>query len=187
MDTTTWIIVAALLAAIVVLIAVFARGGKTRLEERPREEGYVASQDRPYVKPPSKPAEPTPAPQPAPRRADGPQGNNLADEYASATTDVAGDVLGVEAHSQLPGGTAPPDDLQLIKGVGPKFAARLNELGISRYEQLAALSDNEVAILDDKLGPFKGRITRDRVVEQASYLARGDRDGFEERFGKIGG
>ena len=26
---------------------------------------------------------------------------------------------------------------------------------------------------------------RDRVVEQADYLARGDRDGFEERFGRL--
>jgi len=41
-------------------------------------------------------------------------------------------------------------------------------------------------MLDDRLGPFKGRLERDRVVEQASYLARGDRDGFEARFGKLG-
>jgi predicted flap endonuclease-1-like 5' DNA nuclease len=43
-----------------------------------------------------------------------------------------------------------------------------------------------VAILDDKLGAFKGRLARDRVVEQANYLARDDRDGFEAKFGKLG-
>ena len=77
--------------------------------------------------------------------------------------------------------------LQYLKGVGPKLALKLNEHGITRFAQLARLSENEVAILEDKLGPFKGRLTRDRVVEQAFYLARDDRDGFEARFGSLGG
>ncbi len=183
-DTTTLLIIGGVLIAFLVLLMILVRGGRPRVDRRPKQEGYVARQDRPYVKPPAAPpAEPV---APPPPRADGPEGNTIADEYAGAATDVAGDVLGVQAHANLPGGTAPPDDLQLLKGVGPKFAARLNELGITRYEQIAALSANEVAILDDKLGPFKGRMTRDRVVEQASYLARGDREGFEERFGNLG-
>lgn len=191
-DTTTILIIIAVLAALIVLwLALRPRRKPERVERRPEGESpYVARQDRPYMKAPERQPEPeiSPAPPTQPvRREDGPQGNNIADEYASATTDVAGDVLGVEAHAELPGGTAPPDDLTLLKGVGPKFAARLNELGIMRFDQLAALSDNEVEILDGKLGPFKGRIARDRVVEQAGYLARGDREGFEERFGKIGG
>jgi predicted flap endonuclease-1-like 5' DNA nuclease len=74
----------------------------------------------------------------------------------------------------------------LLKGVGPKLAQKLKENGIFRFDQLAALSPNEVTILDAKLGAFKGRLERDRVAEQASYLARGDRDGFEARFGKLG-
>jgi hypothetical protein len=36
------------------------------------------------------------------------------------------------------------------------------------------------------MGAFRGRIERDRVVEQARYLARGDRDGYEATFGKLG-
>ena len=115
------------------------------------------------------------------------EGRGIADQGAAAAADVAGQVLGVEAHDEMPGASGPPDDLQTLKGVGPKLALRLNENGIFRFEQLARLSHNEVAILEDKLGPFKGRIVRDRVVEQASYLARGDRDGFEARFGKLGG
>jgi predicted flap endonuclease-1-like 5' DNA nuclease len=74
-----------------------------------------------------------------------------------------------------------------LKGVGPKLAQKLNENGITRFDQLAALSRNEVAMLDEKLGAFRGRLQRDRVAEQASYLARGDRDGFEARFGSLGG
>jgi predicted flap endonuclease-1-like 5' DNA nuclease len=105
---------------------------------------------------------------------------------ATAMTDVAGEVLGVDAHTKVPGEGGPPDNLQTLKGVGPKLAQKLNENGITRFEHLAALSANEAAMLDDKLGPFKGRLERDRIVEQASYLARGDRDGFEARFGSLG-
>jgi predicted flap endonuclease-1-like 5' DNA nuclease len=123
---------------------------------------------------------------PVPRRADGPEGNSIVDQGAAATTDVAGQILGVEVHGQLPGASGPPDNLQLLKGVGPKLATKLNDNGIIRFDQIARLSPNEVAILEDKLGPFKGRITRDRVVEQASYLARGDKDGFEAKFGSLG-
>ncbi len=111
----------------------------------------------------------------------------IADQGAAAATDVAGQLLGVRAHAELPSGGETPDNLQLMKGVGPKLAQKLADQGIVRFEQLAALSQTEVAMLEDKLGPFKGRLTRDRVVEQASYLARGDTDGFEARFGKLGG
>ncbi|HEX8257460.1 MAG TPA: hypothetical protein VF589_07490 [Allosphingosinicella sp.] len=121
------------------------------------------------------------------RRQDGPEGNNIADHGAAAAADVAGQVLGVSAHSQLPGASGPPDNLQMLKGVGPKLAEKLNDNGIIRFEQLARLSTNEVDMLESRLGPFKGRLARDRVVEQASYLARDDRDGFEARFGKLGG
>jgi predicted flap endonuclease-1-like 5' DNA nuclease len=113
------------------------------------------------------------------------EGRGVADEGAAAMRDVAGEVLGVSGETQHPSEQV-ADDLQMLKGVGPKLAQKLNENGIFRFEQIAALSANEVAILDGKLGPFKGRLDRDRVVEQASYLARGDRDGFEGRFGKLG-
>ena len=73
-------------------------------------------------------------------------------------------MLGVKA-SHAPAG--PADDLTRLKGVGPKFAARLNELGITRYDQLAGLNANEVAHLDERMGPFQGRLARDRVIEQA--------------------
>jgi predicted flap endonuclease-1-like 5' DNA nuclease len=116
----------------------------------------------------------------------GPEGNGLADEYAAATEDVAGEFLGVDAHPDIPGPSGPPDNLQLLKGVGPKLAAQLNANGVTRYDQLARLGDNEVALLDERMGAFRGRIARDRLVEQACYLERGDKDGFEAKFGKLG-
>jgi predicted flap endonuclease-1-like 5' DNA nuclease len=115
------------------------------------------------------------------------EGRGIADEGASAMRDVAGEVLGVSTQLEHEAEAGPPDNLQMLKGVGPKLVQKLNENGIFRFDQIARLSANEVAILDTKLGPFKGRLERDRVVEQASYLARGDKDGFEAQFGKLGG
>jgi predicted flap endonuclease-1-like 5' DNA nuclease len=115
------------------------------------------------------------------------EGKGIADVGASAMRDVAGEVLGVSTQLEHEAETGPPDNLQMLKGVGPKLAQKLNENGIFRFEQIARLSANEVTILDTKLGAFRGRLERDRVVEQASYLARGDRDGFEARFGSLGG
>jgi predicted flap endonuclease-1-like 5' DNA nuclease len=81
--------------------------------------------------------------------------------------------------------TGSADDLEKLKGVGPKLAAMLGAHGLTRFEQIAHLTDSELGRLDRDLGPFRGRLQRDRVVEQADYLARGDIDGFEQRFGKL--
>ena len=118
-------------------------------------------------------------------RSDGQEGNSLADEAAAATSDVTGEILGAPVHANLPGASGPPDDLEKLKGVGPKFVEALNARGILRFDQLARLTPEEVARLDGSLGPFRGRLQRDRIGEQADYLARGDIDGFEQRFGKL--
>ena len=72
-----------------------------------------------------------------------------------------------------------------LKGLGPKLAERLAELGITTVGQIAALSDDEAAALDARLGAFTGRMTRDRWQEQARFLAAGDRAGFEAVFGRL--
>lgn len=80
---------------------------------------------------------------------------------------------------------SPHDDLEKLKGVGPKLAGLLVSHGITRFEQIASLTPSEIERLDADLGAFKGRLQRDRVIEQADYLARGDTDGFEQQFGKL--
>lgn len=95
---------------------------------------------------------------------------------------TANHILGTE--ERIPA-TGPGDDLERLKGVGPKLAAMLKAHGLVRFEQIAHLTDSELARLDPDLGPFRGRLQRDRIVEQADYLARGDVDGFEQKFGKL--
>jgi predicted flap endonuclease-1-like 5' DNA nuclease len=190
-DTTTIILVVLIAAGLLIMVLGIMAQRKQRppkVERKQSEDGspYVASQERPYLAP--TPPAPAPAPAPAPRPAPAPApeprtGKGVADEVATATTDVAGEVLGVE----VPRPTGPADDLRQLKGVGPKFVARLNELGITRFDQLAGLNANEAAHLDERMGPFQGRLARDRVIEQADLLARGDIESFEETFGKLGG
>jgi predicted flap endonuclease-1-like 5' DNA nuclease len=114
-----------------------------------------------------------------------PEGRGLAGEAAAATSDVAGNIISAPVHRALDGGSEPHDDLCLIKGVGPKFADALQKLGFIRFDQLAQLTPTEIERLDGQLGAFRGRIVKDRIAEQAEYLARNDTDGFEQRFGKL--
>ena len=113
------------------------------------------------------------------------EGRGIAAEAAAAIGDVSGQIIGAPVHENLPGASGPPDDLTQLKGVGPKFARLLNDLGITRFEQLARLSEGDIDRLDRHLGAFSGRLERDQVPLQADYLARGDQDGFEQRFGKL--
>jgi predicted flap endonuclease-1-like 5' DNA nuclease len=113
------------------------------------------------------------------------EGRSLADEAAAAASDIAGPILGAEIHAELPGAAGPADELMKLKGVGPKLAEMLNQRGIKTFEQIAKLSPGEVEALDDSLGAFRGRLTRDRVVEQADYLARGDIEGYRAKFGSL--
>ncbi|WP_373488366.1 hypothetical protein [Blastomonas sp.] len=78
-----------------------------------------------------------------------------------------------------------PDDLRQIKGIGPKLNTMLGDLGIARYDQIAAWTAADVAEIDPYLGAFKGRIVRDNWIEQAGFLARSDIAGFEAKFGKL--
>lgn len=114
-----------------------------------------------------------------------PEGRGIAGEAAAAASDITGDILRAPVHSSLEGDENPHDDLCRLKGVGPKFADALHAIGFNRYEQIAGLTPTEIERIDSQLGAFKGRLQRDRIVEQADYLARNDTDGFEQKFGKL--
>lgn len=71
-----------------------------------------------------------------------------------------------------------PDDLKLIKGVGPKLEAMLHGMGIYHFRQIAGWGPEEVAWADDNLEGFKGRVSRDDWVAQARILAAGGETEF---------
>lgn len=85
----------------------------------------------------------------------------------------------------VPGAVGAPDNLLLLKGVGPKLNTLLVSLGIIRFDQIGAWSAGDAAKVDAHLGAFKGRIERDSWIEQAGLLARGAIAEFETKFGKL--
>lgn len=115
-------------------------------------------------------APPSPAPEPTPTPSPEPTPEPAATPTATSTATPSA-----------------PDNLQLLKGVGPKMVGLLGGLGVTRFEQIAAWTDDDIARIDPQLGAFRGRIARDNIVDQARYLARGDKAGFEARYGALGG
>ena len=66
-----------------------------------------------------------------------------------------------------------PDDLKLIKGIGPKFEKDLNGKGIYYFRQIGAWQAKDVKMVEGVIDSFPGRIGRDEWVKQAKGLAKG--------------
>ena len=67
-------------------------------------------------------------------------------------------------------GTAAPDDLKLIVGVGPVLERMLHQLGVTSYRDIARWSERDIDEFDARLAEFPGRIRRDGWVTQAREL-----------------
>lgn len=144
------------------------------------KEAAPASPPPPPAAPPTTsdiPAEPTVPPAPAPAAP--------APEPKPAAPPPVAPAPPAEA-APAPA-AAKADNLQLLKGVGPKMATLLGGLGVTSFAQIAAWTDADIAAIDPQLGAFQGRIARDNIVDQAGYLAKGDKAGFEAKYGALGG
>ena len=67
---------------------------------------------------------------------------------------------------------ATPDDLEIIKGIGPFINRELVAMGIVTFAQLVALTPAQIDYLEDKIG-FPGRVGREHWIEQARELMAG--------------
>jgi len=65
-----------------------------------------------------------------------------------------------------------PDDLKLIKGIGPKFEKDLNGKGIYYFRQIGAWKSKDVTMVEGVIDSFPGRIERDEWIKQAKGLAK---------------
>lgn len=63
-----------------------------------------------------------------------------------------------------------PDDLKLLKGIGPALEKKLHAAGITRFQQIATLSAADITRLENDVLKFAGRIQRDNWIEQAKAL-----------------
>ncbi len=73
-----------------------------------------------------------------------------------------------------------PDDLKMIKGVGPALEKTLNDLGIYTFAQIVVWTPDDVAWVDGHLR-FKGRIERDDWMSQAKILGKGGETAFSKK------
>jgi predicted flap endonuclease-1-like 5' DNA nuclease len=64
------------------------------------------------------------------------------------------------------------DDLTQIHGIGSGVARKLAGVGVTKYEQIAKWSDDDVKAIDAKLG-LRGRIKREDWVGQAQKITEG--------------
>lgn len=63
------------------------------------------------------------------------------------------------------------DNLKKLTGVGPALEKKLNSAGITTFAQIAALTEADIAKLEEELS-LAGRFAKDGWVEQAKELAK---------------
>ncbi|MAN12609.1 MAG: hypothetical protein VX205_14945 [Pseudomonadota bacterium] len=182
MDYGLWL----LIALLVIIGLVFLLSGKRKPDLDAPAEQPLATAPPPLADPVAVPPSPAPA-APSPDIQPAAQAEPIADRtpVADPTPPPAAEPIPASPAIAAPADDAAPDDLLRLKGVGPKLKALLIDLGVTRYAQIAAWSDADIAAIDARLGNFKGRPVRDQWVDQARYLAAGDTAGFEAKYGKL--
>ncbi|GIT92910.1 NADH-quinone oxidoreductase subunit E [Jannaschia pagri] len=108
-----------------------------------------------------------------------PEEGTVAPDESAATPSEADRPAALEAARD---GEA--DDLKRIKGIGPKLEKLCNTMGFFHFDQIAAWTDREIAWVDANLEGFKGRVTRDEWVKQATLLSEGGETEFSARVKK---
>jgi NADH-quinone oxidoreductase subunit E len=93
-----------------------------------------------------------------------------APQFGGAATTAAGDGK-PELLSAPRGGKS--DDLGLIWGVAEKLAEKMNGIGIWHFDQIAKWTPANVAWFESQFEGFKGRVERDKWIEQCVKLAGG--------------
>ncbi|HVN01762.1 MAG TPA: hypothetical protein VMT68_16275 [Caulobacteraceae bacterium] len=92
----------------------------------------------------------------------------LAEEPAAAP--VSEPMRAAEAAAESPAAEPGPDDLTQMTGIGPKLSAALARRGVTRFAQIAAWTEADLAEVDAALS-LKGRAVREAWVAQAKRLA----------------
>ncbi len=79
-----------------------------------------------------------------------------------------------------------PDDLKMIKGVGPVLEKALHENGVFHFDQVAAWKIKDARWFDENVKGANGRVIRDEWIKQAKILAKGGTTEFSNKVKKGG-
>ncbi|MBK8457416.1 MAG: proton-conducting membrane transporter [Phyllobacteriaceae bacterium] len=74
-----------------------------------------------------------------------------------------------------------PDDLRLILGIGKTNEKKLHAAGVTTFKQIAAWTSADVKRIGDVIN-FGERIVKEKWIDQAALLAKGDMDAFFKAF-----
>ncbi len=101
--------------------------------------------------------------------ASGTSGSAKAKKAAADKPTKSGAKTKAAGFKKLKASQGEADNLKALPGVGPKLAERLNEYGIFHFHQLAAMTAEDVAEMDQALD-LKGRAERDNWIGEAGRL-----------------
>jgi predicted flap endonuclease-1-like 5' DNA nuclease len=102
-----------------------------------------------------------------------------------AVAPIAAAAIGLTAIG-IPAAVGAADDLEVIKGIGPKLNGVLNGLGVTTFAQIANWTAGDVDKVDDHLGAFKDRIGQEEWIPQAKLLAAGNHGEWQRIYGAAG-
>jgi small subunit ribosomal protein S2 len=102
-------------------------------------------------------------------RAQGDSGIDIGEQVAPVVDDLPESAPTGEVFELLSAPRGAPDDLSRLEGVGPELEKKLNDAGVYHYWQVAAMTDGDVAKVDQAL-KLNGRVTRGKWVETARAL-----------------
>jgi NADH-quinone oxidoreductase subunit E len=102
-------------------------------------------------------------------------GGAASGSAAGASTDEAGatDAVGKKPVLLSAPRDGKGDDLRLMWGVAEKLQEKLNQMGIWHFDQIAKWTPDEVEWFEASMQGFKGRVERDKWIEQCQKLAEG--------------
>lgn len=81
-----------------------------------------------------------------------------------------------KAAAKKPAAKAAKDDLTQLTGVGPAFAKKLNEAGVTAFAQVAAWKKADLDRLDEIIPGLKAKAESDDWIKAAKALASGKKD-----------
>lgn len=149
--------------------------------QEPKPEGQSAPIKKPVRARTAKPATGKPT-----RKDDAAESKPVKAKAKASKAGKAGSVAPARAKPSAKAGSSvpdTPDNLKLIKGIGPAIETKLQAAGITSFAQIAAWTKKQQAEFAEQLS-FSGRIEREEWVRQAKVLAKGEKTEFSKRVAK---